>query len=513
MKKFKRLIVMVLAVAMTITLSGISVFAADPTITINQDNTDGTAGAETYNLYKVFDVTKTSDVTEDVTTDNTLGPGTAKGFAYTISTSNPWFAKLGSVSGGTWTAASGQTWVTLTKAAGSDTVYNVKWSGDNTEDAAKAFADWLKANKGTIAADKTMTSSGGKATTTVDDGYWLIDSTLGTNLVLATTNITINTKNDYPSGNKTVAKTNYNVGDKVDYTITVNLPASVDYSKPVIVHDTMDDVLKLDASSVHAKVTADNDFDSHVTLQQSAAFPSTHDNTSHAAASGKVLYDFVLDISSLAPATGQEPTAKTVTITYQAELLSTAAADTEYVNKEFVEYSKYKTPEKDVKIKTFDFTLIKQFDGKANADLEATFELADSEGHTIEFIKDSTRYVKKDSDDTGASATLTVKGDAIGINVRGLAEGTYTLTEKTTSPGYNLLTTPIKVTIDNEGNATVGEGDLFSATDSKITVNNQTGTVLPSTGGIGTIIFYVLGSLLVIGCGIVLISRKRIQNK
>ena len=406
-----------LAIAMTITLSGISVFAADHSITITQDeNVTGTLGAETYNLYKIFDVTKTGDVEDPVTTDDTLGPGTAKGFAYTISTSNPWFAVLGTVSGGAWTPASGQTWVTLQKAAGSTDVYNVTWAGDNTKAAAIEFADWLKANKGSIAADKTATSSGGVATVTVDDGYWLVDSTLGTNLVLATTDINIHTKNQYPATEKSVAKTNYSVGDLVDYTITVNLPASVDYTKPVIVHDTMDDVLGLKTDSVSAKVGED-DFTSHVTLIPSNSFPADHDNTSHAAATGKVLYDFAIDISSLAPPAGQEPVEKTVTISYKAELLSTALADTEYVNKEFVEYSEYKTPVADAKIKTFDFQLKKTFDGKTKADLAATFELSDSAGHTIEFIKDTTGYVKKDSDDTGAIVTLTVNGESQQINL------------------------------------------------------------------------------------------------
>lgn len=516
MKRTKRIIAILMTLtmilSMTIAMSA-TVFAADDhTITINQNNTDGTAGAESYNLYKIFDVTKTSDASQHVTTEG--GPGEDSGFSYTISTSNPWFSVLGSVSGGAWTPATGQNWVTLTKSAGSSTLYNVTWDPNkNSETDAKEFADFLRTNKGSIAADKTATSDGDKATVQVSDGYWLIDSTLGTNLILATTNINIDTKNTYPTTEKTVAATNYNVGDMVDYTITVNLPATVDYTKPVIVHDTMDGVLALDASSVHAKVATDNDFDSHVTLVQSSSFDADHDNASHAAASGKVLYDFVLDINSLAPAAGETATAKTVTITYKAELTSAALADTEYVNEEFVEYSKYKTPESKAKIKTFDFDLKKTFEGQVKADLVATFELADSDGNTIQFINDNNRYVKKDSDDTGASATLTVHGDAVGINVRGLKAGTYTLTEKTTSDGYNLLTTPITVTIDAEGNVTIGQGELFQAADNTITVNNQTGTVLPSTGGIGTIIFYVLGSILVIGCGIVLISKRRVNNK
>ncbi len=511
MKHMKKMMALVIAMVMVFAMA---VPAMAATITINQNNSEGTAGAETYNLYKIFDVTKTEAQADYQTTSG--GAGTEEGFSYTISTSNPWFAVLGSVSEGTWSAATGQTWVTLSPSAGDSTKYNVTYTGANTEAGAKAFAEWLYSKKGTIAADTTITSSSGTATTSTEvaDGYWLIDSSLGTNLILATSDVVINTKNQYPSTEKTVAKTNYNVGDLVDYTITVELPATTDWTKPVIVHDTMDNVLALQASSVHAMVTEANDFDSHVTLVQSSAFAATHDNTAHAAATGKVLFDFNLDISSLAPAAGTAPTAKTVTITYQAELLSTAAADTDLVNKEFVEYSKYKTPEDDAKIKTFDFQLKKTFGGATASDLQATFILVtDSSDETtaINFITDSTGYVKKDSDDTGASTTLTVTGDATGINVRGLAAGTYYLIEKTTADGYNLLTTPIEVTISAEGAATVGEGELFSAADSTITVNNQSGTVLPSTGGIGTTIFYVIGAILVLGAGILLVTRRRMN--
>jgi fimbrial isopeptide formation D2 family protein/LPXTG-motif cell wall-anchored protein len=487
-------------------------FAA--TITINQPTpTDGTAGAESYSLYKIFDVTKTSDVTEPVT--GTIGAGTAKGFSYTISTSNPWFAKLGTVSGTTWTAASGQTWVTLTPSAGDSTKYNVTWAGANTEDAAKAFADWLLANKGEIAADKTMESNGTAATAEVSDGYWLITSTLGTNLVLATSNITINTKNEYVTDEKAVAKTNYNVGDQVEYTITVNLPASIDYTKPVIVHDTMDNVLALTESSVSAKIGEDNF--TGIQLVKSDAFGTDHDSTH--TGTDKVLFDFVLDISSLAPAANADPVAKTIVITYTAELLSTAAADTDYVNKEFTEYSKYKTNPNEVKVKTYDFDLEKTFTGSNDTTLEATFNLYASASGTkaaspLELVEETKyeKYVKADSNDQTKTTTITAKLGTT-LNVRGLAEGTYYLTELTTAPGYNRLTEDIVIEIDAAGNATVsGNHDLFSASGDKITVVNNTGSVLPSTGGIGTTIFYIAGLVLVLGAAAIVIARRKAEQ-
>ena len=121
------------------------------------------------------------------------------------------------------------------------------------------------------------------------------------------------------------------------------------------------------------------------------------------------------------------------------------------------------------------------------------------------------------------------------IIFKGLGPGTYTLTEVVTPTGYNTAD-PITFTITVSVPETVATGEeeaTFSTEDvspstASITVNgassgttgvyatdviDKSGATLPSTGGIGTIIFYVLGSLLVIGCGIVLISRRRMLNK
>ena len=86
----------------------------------------------------------------------------------------------------------------------------------------------------------------------------------------------------------------------------------------------------------------------------------------------------------------------------------------------------------------------------------------------------------------------------------GLGNGTYSLVEKTVPAGYNKLDdTKFEVAPKNYTDENLKQSE---------TVVNKTGTELPSTGGIGTVIFYVLGSALLIGCGIVLISRKRMQK-
>lgn len=112
------------------------------------------------------------------------------------------------------------------------------------------------------------------------------------------------------------------------------------------------------------------------------------------------------------------------------------------------------------------------------------------------------------------------------LTFEGLNAGTYTITELVAPDGYNLLKDPITVTIIAEADMTnanwtvtenvgygtkstlqVGDNNLFS-----FNVENNSGSELPSTGGMGTTIFYVLGSLLVVIAGVALVTKKRMSK-
>lgn len=83
------------------------------------------------------------------------------------------------------------------------------------------------------------------------------------------------------------------------------------------------------------------------------------------------------------------------------------------------------------------------------------------------------------------------------ISIEGGATSTYTITNDKASDADDAVAT----------GATVG-----TTGDQSTKLQNTKGTELPATGGIGTVIFYVLGAALVIGCGVVLVSRRRVQN-
>ena len=106
-----------------------------------------------------------------------------------------------------------------------------------------------------------------------------------------------------------------------------------------------------------------------------------------------------------------------------------------------------------------------------------------------------------------ANTVLTT--DANGkIEIDGLDADTYYLREIEAPAGYNMLGEDKEVKVVG---ATVVEEKL-SYTTVVAKINNQSGTELPSTGGIGTTIFYILGGVLVVGAIILLVTRKRMSN-
>lgn len=94
------------------------------------------------------------------------------------------------------------------------------------------------------------------------------------------------------------------------------------------------------------------------------------------------------------------------------------------------------------------------------------------------------------------------------FTIQGLDANTYLLTEKEQPKGYNKLASPITIVIGTDGNVKL-DGSYVNVVE----VENKTGTILPSTGGMGTTIIYMVGAILVIGSGIVLLSKKKSKVK
>ena len=213
----------------------------------------------------------------------------------------------------------------------------------------------------------------------------------------------------------------------------------------------------------------------------------------------------------------------TITVTYTAHLNDKAAVNASANNKNSVrlQYSNNPkdseaywgfTPESEVYVYTYQLNNTKYHD-KAEAGNElagAGFRLYSAKTcNATEEIK-----LKKNTDGTYSRYFGTEDGEEMfsndkgQFNVKGLDAGTYYLKETTTPTGYNTcgLTT---VTI--KANHTGNRIELDSSNLSTTIINNS-GTVLPSTGGIGTTIFYVVGGGLMVAAAILLITKKRMEN-
>lgn len=139
----------------------------------------------------------------------------------------------------------------------------------------------------------------------------------------------------------------------------------------------------------------------------------------------------------------------------------------------------------------------------------------------LKFSKDDTTNTY--NYDTNGTVTTTLTSDNNGkIQINGLAEGTYYLKETKAPKGYNLLKNPIEVTIAPVVDTTTNEiksekitvkKDGAPAEVPEVKVENNTGSLLPSTGGMGTTLIYLIGGALVLGSGIVLANKKRAKAK
>ena len=476
MKKMKKIFALLIAMVMVL---GMSTTAFAGSITINRDSTYDGSNGRTYTAYKVFDADTTlsgsntqADKQPTYTED---GP-----IAYSMATDSPWLTAM---------QAAGQTWFNVDLAADGSKYVITPVTGLSDSDAAD-IAAYLAANVPTGLTGTTITPG---TAATVDNGYYVIVASDGaTNVTLVTTDVTIVEKNTYIGTTKTTEETSYSVGDIINYTATVSVPTDASLTDPIILHDEMASVLAFDADSVEAKV--DGAAFTGFTLVEDPEDDCT----------------FELSIPVTSAILG-----KTITFTYSAELTSAAVdPDTGFINKLFGEKNGYTTTPDEPKIYTFDFDFVKVFDDEDDETLTATFELrtdADDEDTAIAFKVVNGNYVKADSDDTGTTTTITMT-NGTAVNFQGFKAGSYYLVETGTSTGYNLLDGPVTVTITD-----TSEGDTISHTVTpanalgQVEVENHQGSVLPSTGGIGTTIFYIIGAILVIGAGVVLVTRRRMN--
>ena len=509
MKRMKRIMALMLAAIMMMAMS-VTAFAAEGatgtlTLTVNVKSTTPVQDlkGQTINLYKLFDVTESKS-------------GETTNYAYTVN--NTYKAALASVLKIGETSKDED----FVKAVADQEATIQQFANDFT---AKALTDNLGATKtsGKIAESKTSYEFTG-----LDAGYYLVYVTGGKEIqsslvTVDQTTTTVNLKTETPSIEKTADKTTVNIGDVVTYTVKGLIPDTTGYVQYVykihdelsagldFVNDANGTALGTDATTVNVAVAFT---DAEGTDANTAPTTATLDTENNRKMS--------LDLSEWVRA-NQRNKGKEFTVTYYAKV-NKAAVVTEK-NKAQLEYGNKPgetttTTPSEVKTPTYPLDILK-VKKDSNVKLAgAKFSLYKSEndakngtnpikvtGNNGNYVVDST------SATTEFESVENIERKGYNLRVNGLAEGTYYLVETKAPDGFNKLTAPVVITITKSTGADVNNWTISKdgtvETDKIIDIANSTGSLLPSTGGRGAIVFAVIAALLVFGVAVSFIRDKR----
>lgn len=427
--------------------------------------------------------------------------------------------------------------------------------GENSKDLI-AFAGKAAKYKATNKIVDTKTATGvADNTATFDElvpGYYLVQPEKGsTSADRKTDAMLVNVpsdkaaelqlKSEYPSVEKKVdtdktdkTESSAQIGQKVNFTLTSKVPDMSEFDTYYFAFkDTMSKGLTFDESSV--TVTIDG-----TTLTKTTGFTVTTKTEGVANGATEITIE-ILDMKTKYA----DKADKTITVTYSATLNKNAVVGTDgNTNSAKVEYQN--GPDKDshgtsnpstTTTRTYPVKVQKHAfeDNNANTFLagakfalstsktvptftkgeDGSYTLENSDTNVVRLVgSDATYRVAEKNDEAGAVTYFTTVGTSA-TTINGLKAGTYYLHEIEAPEGYNKLTAPVKVTIiettGTDGKVTgvtytVGETD--QSTNDTVKVENKTGSMLPSTGGMGTIGLTALG-VGVVALGVLAPKKKK----
>ena len=549
---------LVLAVMMVL---GVASVASAASITLNRaesyDSNDLAANNEAYKAYKIFDATKTATGIGD-TTDANVGTdqSSTTGISYFVKTGNPWKATLEGINityGDPATTKAAFKWTAASDGTGWTVALNDEVP--STDTTAKAIAAALQSAIASVTlegeyAAKTLTPG---TALSVDDGYYLITSTLGNNLVLATSDITIKEKNEYPSVDKEVQedsdeswgkKNDAEIGQIVNYQTKIPIKAG---AKNYHLYDKLSNGLTLKADSITVKIITTPATGEATTSDAITSTDKFTVKTGNEAAiyegTDKSSFDIAFEDSWLANYVPTEDNTYTILVEYKATVNEDAViASTGNPNNTYLSFGEgSKTTEDETRTYVYQFDLVKKnasnialagakFNMYRADDVDGEGKLK-SDATPISFVKEDTTYKVADTTTETTNDIVSVADSK--VTIVGLDADVYYLQETEAPTGYNKLDELVKITVTKEFDTTntktisatkvaVDNGSAVSNTATFETVEetvtysnggaailNQSGSVLPSTGGIGTTIFYILGAVLVIGAGVLLVTKRR----
>ena len=331
-------------------------------------------------------------------------------------------------------------------------------------------------------------------------GYYLVDSSLGALCSLNTTNpnAKIEEKNGQPTIDKKVKNgdtwdttNDAKIGDTVEFKVEVKVEAG---AKNYVVTDTMDAGLSFSSGSIQVDGVALNDTIATLTLKQKEGDPT---------------FTLTFADSYVADKIGE-----TIVVTYAATLNANAVVAGNK-NSATLHYSNQHTVNKETTTYTHEFDLLK-VDGADHKLLDgAEFKLYDAKDSVtpIKVVPVAGGYRVANGNEAGATETIAVTGGK--VHISGLDKTTYWLEETKAPDGYNKLTErkPVNLTSGSNNTTLEAAATTWSEADHGVAVENNAGTVLPSTGGMGTTLFYVIGGGLMVAAVVLLVTKKRMEHK
>ena len=489
----KKIISIVLALMLLASLS-VTAFAAEETgsITIN-----GVGAETTYEIYKLLDL-ESYDVDAG---------------AYSYKANAAWAAFFATDEAKAYMATDADGYVT--------------WATTEDDDTKVAFAKmalaYAKANgidpvkSSRNAGEFVITENAGKFSD-LELGYYLVDSTMGALCGLTTTNpdASINAKNGIPTIDKQVKEdsttqwgiTNTaDIGQIVEYRVTINVHAG---AENYVLHDVMDAGLTYqEVTGIEHVVPGIGSHDADVSMYDVKTGADVTDGCTFEVHFSKDFCD-------------EMETNDKIIVYYTAVLNKDAViAGTGNVNNAWLTFGEGgKSNEDAVTTYTFGLDLVKTDSGNKLID-GAEFKIYDaaSGGNEIPVVQvfdingdpaltaDGYHlYRKAAAGETGATV-IVVRGK---VRVNGLDNGTYYLEETAAPDGYNKLSARQKFIVSDSNLDAVFNNGIYS-TGSGVHVVNKTGSMLPETGGMGTVLFITFGTIVVLGAGVLLVTKKRMS--
>lgn len=404
----------------------------------------------------------------------------------------------------------------------------VTWvdDADPAEFAKRAQAEATRSSIDYVASATAPPAAEGATHSTVTFnnlklGYYLVDTSLGTLCSLDTTNpsVVMEEKNEVPVPDKTVKEDSTGkygdsntaqIGDTVEFKTVIHAkPGAQNYK----LHDQMEDGLTLKRDSITVKVGESE-------LIEGTDYTVKFDVSCKDKNGNEATCDFEITFfnSYLSTITANTD----INVTYKAVLNEKAKiADATNDNDTKLDYGDDSDSGWDTTTtKTFMFDIIKT-DSSFKVLDGAEFELYDQETNglkinLVEIEKGLYRVAtSKEVEESGFSSAVikTVNGKA---TVKGLdfdSKTSYWLEETKAPAGYNKLSGRVEVKSENSNLTTTMTGATWADGDGGVQITNNTGAELPSTGGMGTTIFYIIGSVLVLAAVVLLIVRKRMSDR